>query len=358
MPGKSIPAPADGAWLRTVLDAMVEAVLVVGDDGRVVLTNRALDALTTEDVRGRRAKNVIKNKVLRRALRDARKEGTRAEVTLEATVLGMPRVFHAHVSPIPRGRGAVAVLHDVTAVREAERLRREFVANASHELRTPLTAIRGFGETLADGALDDPSTTRRFLEAILRQTTRLERLAEDLAALAAAEATEEPLSTESLDVRVVASDVLASLGPLASARSIALRLQAPSRTVRARANARALEQVLSNLVENAIKYSPEGAKVVVAVRPLQHASCIEVRDRGRGIAPEHHARIFERFYRVDEGRARSEGGTGLGLAIVRHLVARMGGRISVDSALGEGATFRVELPRTARSITTSSRRER
>jgi two-component system phosphate regulon sensor histidine kinase PhoR len=252
----------------------------------------------------------------------------------------------------------VAVLHDVTAVREAERLRREFVANASHELRTPLTAIRGFAETLWDGALDDAATTRRFLEAILRQTTRLERLAADLAALAAAEASEEPLATESLDVRAVASDVIAGLGPLAASRGVGLRLVAPSRAVRARASPRALEQVLSNLVENAIKYSPEGAKVTLVVRALQRASCVEVRDRGRGIAPEHHARIFERFYRVDEGRARSEGGTGLGLAIVRHLVARMGGRISVDSALGEGATFRVELPRTARTTTTSSKRRR
>jgi two-component system phosphate regulon sensor histidine kinase PhoR len=336
---------------------MVEAVLVVGANGRVVLTNRALDALTTEDVRGRRAKNVIKNPVLRRALRDARKADARSEVTIEATVLGLPRVFHAHVSPIPRGRGAVAVLHDVTAVRAAERLRRELVANASHELRTPLTAIRGFAETLVDGALDDRATTRRFLEAILRQTTRLERLAADLAALAAAEASEEPLATESLDVRALASDVLASLTPLAASRGIALRLQAPSRAVRARANARALEQVLSNLVENAIKYSPDGAKVVVAVRALARVTTIEVRDRGRGIAPEHHARIFERFYRVDEGRARTEGGTGLGLAIVRHLVARMSGRVSVESALGEGATFRVELPRTLRSVVTPPKRD-
>ena len=341
----SIRPPSDGTWLRTVLDAMVEAVLVVDAGGRVALTNRALDALTTEKVRGRRAKNVIKNELLRVAMRDARKKDLACEVRLEATVKGRPRAFRAQDSPLPRRSGAVAVLHDVTALEDADRVRRDFVANASHELRTPLTSIRGFAETLVDGALADPSVTTRFLEAILRQTKRLQRLAEDLALLSKAESSEEPLASSAVDLRLVARAAQTALEPLATERRIAVRVVAPARAVRAEANAEALEQVLNNLVENAIKYSSDGSKIVVAIQGVGRRARIEVRDQGRGIAAVHHARIFERFYRVDEGRARAEGGTGLGLAIVKHLVERMRGSVSLESAPGKGATFRVELPR-------------
>jgi two-component system phosphate regulon sensor histidine kinase PhoR len=346
---KSIPPPPDGVWLRAMLDAMVEAVLVVDGKGRVVLTNRALDAMTTEDVRGRRAKNVVKSEPLRRALRDARKEREATEVRLVASVLGRRRTFHAQVSPMPRGRGAVAVLHDVTALEDAADLRRQFVANASHELRTPLTAIRGFAETLVDGALDDREATRRFLDAILRHTRRLQSLAEDLTRLARAEASDEPLPTEAVDLRAAASDVLASLEPLAASHGTSLRLFAPPRAVRAAASPSALDQAITNLVENAIKYSPPGKPVVVAVGATAKNAWLEVRDRGRGIAPEHHERVFERFYRVDEGRARAEGGTGLGLAIVKQYVERMGGTVRLVSALDQGSTFRVELPRATRA---------
>ncbi len=342
---ESIRPPPDGTWLRTVLDAMVEAVLVVDSSGRVALTNGALDALTTEKVRGRRAKNVIKNELLRVAMRDARKKGIACEVRLEATVRGEPRAFRAQVSPLPKRSGAVAVLHDVTALEEADRVRRDFVANASHELRTPLTSIRGFAETLVDGAISDPAATTRFLDAILRQTKRLQLLAEDLALLSRAESSEEPLSSKSMDVRLVARAVITALEPIARQRRIGVRLVAPTRAVRAEANPEALEQVLTNLVENAIKYSSNGGKVVITIQGVGRRARIEVRDQGRGIAPVHHARIFERFYRVDEGRVRAEGGTGLGLAIVKHLVERMRGTVGIESALGKGSTFRLELPR-------------
>jgi two-component system phosphate regulon sensor histidine kinase PhoR len=197
---ESIQPPPDGTWLRAVLDAMVEAVLVVDARGRIALTNRALDALTSEDVRGKRAKNVIKNERLREAMRDARKKARATDVEIEASVLGRMRVFRASISPLPKRAGAVAVLHDITPLKEADRTRRDFVANASHELRTPLTSIRGFAETLVDGALAEPETSARFLAAILRQTKRLQRLAEDLASLARAESSEEPLPAATIDL--------------------------------------------------------------------------------------------------------------------------------------------------------------
>jgi two-component system phosphate regulon sensor histidine kinase PhoR len=345
---ESIRPPPDGTWLRAVLDAMVEAVLVVDQRGRIALTNRALDALTSEDVRGKRAKNVIKSERLREAMRDARKRARETEVEIEATVRGRKRVFRVSISPLPKRSGAVAVLHDVTPLKDADRMRRDFVANASHELRTPLTSIRGFAETLVDGALAEPETTTKFLAAILRQTKRLQRLAEDLALLARAESSEEPLPSAIVDLRTIARHVTTALGPFAAERGVQLRIESPSRAVRADANAVALEQVLTNLVENAIKHESPRGTVVIALSAALRRVRIEVRDRGRGIAPEHQERIFERFYRVDEGRTRTEAttaGTGLGLAIVKHLVERMHGTVAVTSTLGHGATFRVELPR-------------
>ncbi|MBN8610857.1 MAG: PAS domain S-box protein [Deltaproteobacteria bacterium] len=353
MSRESIRPPPDGTWLRAVLDAMVEAVLVVDADGRIALTNRALDAMTSEDVRGRRAKNVIKNERLREAMRDARKKRRATEVELEASVRGRARIFHALVSPLPKRAGAVAVLRDVTPIKDLERLRRDFVANASHELRTPLTSIRGFAETLVDGAVADPAATHRFLEAILRQTKRLQRLAEDLAVLARAESTDEPLAANVFDLRTIAAHVATALGPRADELGVKLRVSTPRRAVRTEANASAVEQVLTNLVDNALKHSKRGGRVVIAVQGAVTLARVEVRDTGRGIAAQHHARIFERFYRVDAGRTRSDGGaavggTGLGLAIVKHLVERMRGSVSVESAIGKGATFRVELPRPSR----------
>lgn len=341
----SIHPPPDGTWLRTVLDAMVEAVLVVDSRGRIALTNGALEAMTTGKVRGRRAKNVIKNEPLRIAMRQARKRGQASEVRVEATVHGEQRVFRAQVSPLPKRSGAVAVLHDVTAVEQADRERRDFVANASHELRTPLTAIRGFAETLITGGTEDASTRKRFLEAILRQTLRLQRLAEDLATLARSEAAEQPLELGPVDVVEVTRTVVGDFRFFAAAREVELEVAAPNRRVLASGDVEALTRVLSNLVENAIQASRPRTSVVVTVRSLRRSVQIAVRDRGKGIAAVHHARIFERFYRVDEGRARSDGGSGLGLAIVKHLVERMGGTVSVDSAPGRGATFRVELAR-------------
>ncbi|HJL14275.1 MAG TPA: ATP-binding protein [Sandaracinaceae bacterium LLY-WYZ-13_1] len=332
------------ARLLTILNSMVEAVFVTDPKGRVTLTNEALDDLIARDVRGRRAKNVIKNKDLKVAIRRARKKNEATDVELEHEIGDRLRSFHAQVAPLPDNAGVVTVLHDVTSLKDADRIRRDFVANASHELRTPLTAIRGFAETLRDGALEDPAAGARFVEAILRHTVRLQRLAEDLTGLAQAESPQHGYEEALIDVRAVCAESASSLEPYARRKQVVVRLEMPDDAVVVELSARALEHVLINLVENAIKYSPMGTDVVVRVEPSEDHVGIEVCDEGVGIPEEAQERIFERFYRVDEGRSRDEGGTGLGLSIARNHVERMGGTLEVESAPGEGSCFRVVLP--------------
>lgn len=341
---KSKPSGGEEARLRTILDSMVEAVFVTDPKGRVTMTNEALDDLISKDVRGRRAKNVIKSKELKVAIRRARKKNEAADVELESKIDGKLHTFHAQVAPLPGGVGVVTVLHDVTTLKEADRVRRDFVANASHELRTPLTAIRGFAETLLDGAMDDPEAARRFVDSILRHTLRLQRLAEDLTVLSQAESLQHGYESAPTDVRAVCAESVSSLESYARKKRIDVRLDAPDAPVVADLSPRALEHVLINLIENGIKYSSAGGEVRVTVRPDEEQVAVDVRDWGPGIPPEVQDRIFERFYRVDEGRSREEGGTGLGLSIARHLVQRMGGTLEVESEPGEGALFRVALP--------------
>lgn len=336
--------PAEEARLRTILDSMVEAVFVTDPKGRVTLTNEALDELMVDDVRGKRAKNVIKNKALRLAIRRARKKDEAAEVSIETEIGSQLHTFQAQVAPLPGGAGVVTVLHDVTRLKQADRVRRDFVANASHELRTPLTAIRGFAETLRDGALEDPDASRRFLDAILRHTARLQRLAEDMTVLSQAESLQHGFEERESDLRSVCEMSASTLESYARKKRIELAVELPDVAVTGQIAARALEHVLINLLENAIKYSEHESRVVLRLTDEGEAAVIEVQDWGAGIPEKYQARIFERFYRVDKGRSRDEGGTGLGLAIVRNMVERMDGTISVSSTLGEGSTFRVVVP--------------
>lgn len=332
------------ARLRTILDSMVEAVFVTDDKGRVTLTNRALDDIISRDVRGRRGKNVIKSKELRIAIRRARKKHEATDVELETEIGDRMHTFHAQVSPLPGEAGVVTVLHDVTTLKDSDRLRRDFVANASHELRTPLTAIRGFAETLIDGAAEDPVARERFLDAIFRHTIRLQRLAEDLTALSQVESPQHDWESTAIDIGIVCRESTSSLESFARKKGITIELEVPEAPVIATLSGRGLDHVLLNLIENAIKYSPEGSRVRVVVAQDDEQVSIEVIDQGAGIPQKHQQRIFERFYRVDKGRSRDEGGTGLGLSIAKNLAQRMGGAIDLTSEIGEGSTFRVTLP--------------
>ncbi|MCA9604397.1 MAG: HAMP domain-containing protein [Myxococcales bacterium] len=329
------------ARLRTILDAMVEGVLVTDRDGRIVLTNAALTKLAGEDVVGRPLEGAVRSAALHDGVRRAN-AGETLEIDFDVTSGGARRTIAAQLAPLHGREGVVAVLHDITQLRRVEKIRRDFVANASHELRTPLTAIRGFAETLVDGVPDEAMRTH-FIQTIHFNAQRLHALVEDLLQLSHAESPDSELEIVPIDATALAASVLAGLESRAADKAQELELVIEGRTELALADARALDQVLVNLVDNAIKYTPECGRIELRVRRAAGCVVFEVKDTGPGIPEKHLDRIFERFYRVDKGRSRAQGGTGLGLSIVRHLVARMGGEVSVRSTVGEGTTFVVRL---------------
>jgi two-component system phosphate regulon sensor histidine kinase PhoR len=242
--------------------------------------------------------------------------------------------------------GTVAVFHDVTELRHLENVRRDFIANASHELQTPLTAIRGFAETLV--AHDLPwEEVRAQLQVILRNSERLENLIRDMRELSRIESRRVPLQPGEVDVAKLARALLADMEPRLKERSLEASVSDQGAAL-AWADRRAVDQVLSNLLDNALKYTDPGGRITVGIEAQPEAVRVSVSDTGIGIAPEHRPRIFERFYRVDKARSRALGGTGLGLSIVRHLVQAMGGEVSVESEPGRGSTFHFTLPRADR----------
>ena len=247
--------------------------------------------------------------------------------------------LEATVAPLTHAR-ALLVLRDLTAERRADRVRRDFIANASHELRTPVTAIRGAAETLLDMRLDEQA--HGFVEMIARQTERLIRLTDDLLDLSRLETGAWKAQLAPVQLAPLCGSVIELLRPLADEKRIDLGADVPER-LRATADRRALEQILVNLLDNAIKFTPEAGRVTLLGDGLGPAVMLSVVDTGPGIAPEHQARIFERFYRADAGRSRESGGTGLGLAIVKHLAQAMGGEVGVESS-PNGSRFWVKLP--------------
>jgi two-component system, OmpR family, phosphate regulon sensor histidine kinase PhoR len=244
----------------------------------------------------------------------------------------------------------LAVFVDVTDIRRLETMRRDFLANVSHELRTPVTAVRSAAETLTDAITRDPEAATRFAEIIGRNAERLQRLIEDLLDLSRIESKELRLTPEPIDLGPFVAHMLSLFRGRAEERGVRLASDIPSNCPPALADRRALEQVLTNLIDNAVKYCP-GAEVTVgaglASREGREGVELIVRDSGPGIEAKHLPRLFERFYRVDAGRSREMGGTGLGLSIVKHLVDGMGGSIRVTSDAGAGSTFTVTLPRSA-----------
>jgi two-component system phosphate regulon sensor histidine kinase PhoR len=236
------------------------------------------------------------------------------------------------------------VFVDVTELRRLESLRRDFVANASHELRTPIAAVRSATETLRSGALEDGIAAARFLDIIERNSVRLQSLVEDMLELSKLESNEFKLKREPVELHRVVPLVLALFRERAEKKGVHLSARLARVLPVVEGDPRALEHVLSNLVDNAVKYCPSGARIVVSAEPDGSRVKLVVEDTGPGIAPEHLQRVFERFYRVDAGRSRELGGTGLGLSIVKHMVEAMRGKVSVESGVGRGSTFTVSLP--------------
>lgn len=331
--------------LQTILDAMAEAVMVTDADGRITLTNEVLTELVGFNAEGKTATEAIRHPDLRQTIEDAQLGlSGLLEISFDGVGGSPRRVLRASVSPLPNQRGVVTVFHDVTAERVADRVRRDFVANAGHELRTPLTAIRGFAETLREGGIDDPDSARGFVDVILRHTNRLQALVDDLADLSRFEGPELELDLRPVSAGTLLDEVLRGLESQSKAKRLTVTSTGLSDAPPVMAEERALEQVLVNLVDNAIKYTPEGGDVRIEVTPEEGEVVIEVANSGPGIPPKHLSRVFERFYRVDAGRSRELGGTGLGLSIVKHLVAKIGGRISVHSG-GGWTRFQLVVPR-------------
>ena len=272
-----------------------------------------------------------------------------ATATVEMA-LGTRRSFEVVAVPLgeagPASGGVVAVLHDITRLKELEAIRKDFVANVSHELRTPLTSIRGFAETLLDGALEDRNNNRRFVEIIKSHALRLSDLTMDLLTLATLESESFQLKPEGIDLPALVHEVLESFRPLGLTKRQELEAVIDPGLPPIKADRDRIRQVLINLLDNAVKFTPEEGKISLEVRLNAEGTGVEVhvKDRGIGIPSSDLPRIFERFYRVDKARSREQGGTGLGLAIVKHIVEAHRGHVSVKSTLGQGSDFCVTLP--------------
>ncbi|HEY2511966.1 MAG TPA: ATP-binding protein [Polyangiaceae bacterium] len=331
-----------------ILDGMKEGVLVLHRDDRILLMNPALREmllLGASDV-GKLLIESVRHAELHELVERARARN--ATITGELDLPGIkPRRLLIHATALAGEAGGVlAVFVDVTDLRRLESLRRDFVANVSHELRTPVTAVRSAAETLRDSALKDPDpkAAERFADIIVRNSERLQNLIEDLLELSRLESNEFKLKRERVDLNVVSSLVLALFRERAERKGIQLLTDIPGGLPQVETDQRALEQVLSNLVDNAVKYCPSGASVKLRAANGDGSMKLSVEDNGPGISEAHLPRLFERFYRVDAGRSRDVGGTGLGLSIVKHMVEAMGGEVTVKSTVGKGSTFEVRLP--------------
>jgi two-component system phosphate regulon sensor histidine kinase PhoR len=340
------------AKATAVLDGMVEGVIATDGHDHIILINERARVLFGLG-RGRAERlpllEVIRNVDLHDVLGESRLAADGAVVSREIK-LAEPseRVLQVHAVPLRftgEARGVVMVLHDITELRRLEQVRTEFVANVSHELRTPLTAIHGYLETLLDGALEEPEHARRFLEIVFRHTERLGRLTDDLTDLSNIELGRISLHLEPTSLAEVADSVLAIIAPRAVVGQVTVEARLPAGLPEVVADRDRLAQILINLVDNAVKYTPRGGRVWLEGR-VREPGMVEVAvcDTGTGIPRADLPRLTERFYRVDKARSRELGGTGLGLAIVKHLVLAHGGELNIDSELWKGTTVRFTLP--------------
>ena len=336
----------DRARTDAILAGMVEGVMVVNRQGRVQLVNRAARAMLGLDdaATGGHYLEAVRHPGVAALLTEALEGGHPAGLELSPTRTPNRRLL-GRATPIsdPSVNGAVLVLHDITDLRRADQVRRDFVANVSHELRTPLTAIRGYVEALGDepASVDDRA---RFLEVIARHVSRMERLVKDLLRLAGLDAGREPVEMTDSSVQGLLAGAVSDLSPVIASRRHQVEILVDPAVATLRTDPAKFQDVLRNLIENAVNYSPEGSRIALSARPHAGGIAISVSDEGPGIPEADLERIFERFYRVDKARSRESGGTGLGLSIVKHLVELLGGRVSAANRPEGGAVFTISLP--------------
>ena len=331
-----------------ILGSMVEGVAVVNGGERLVFANPGFAAILGLDVppvSGSSLLEVVRQTELIEAVRRVLGGEPRVEAEIVTGTLRQ-HYFAATVASVRAGEtsGAVIVLHDITELRKLERIRRDFVANVSHEFRTPLTAIQGFAETLIGGAIDDPQNRGRFLAIILEHSRRLARLTEDLLRLSQMDAEQLLLEIRAVSVSQLIEACYETAQRRAAEKDLTLSLNVPSHLPEVAADIRRLQEVLQNLLDNAIQYTLAGGNIVLSAEARGDEVIFTVADTGIGIPQADQPRIFERFYRVDVARSREAGGTGLGLSISKHLVEAHGGRIWVDSDVGAGSKFHFSVP--------------
>ena len=338
---------------EAVLASMVEGVLAVDRDLNVISANQAAAKLlgtNAATAAGQSLEEIVRNSALQSFVSRAVQATAPMEQEITLHQLGRTQVIQVHGARLRdvngEGIGAVVVLNEVTELRRLEQVRRDFVSNVSHELKTPVTSIKGFVETLLDGAMNDPAEARRFLEIVARQSDRLNAIIEDLLMLSRLEQTDEA-ADEILETAPIVGPLREAVdlcSPAANTRGITIEL-ACAPDLEARINPNLIQQGVVNLIDNALKYSEDRTSVSVEAMESDDEVLIFVRDQGCGIAADHLPRLFERFYRVDRARSRDLGGTGLGLSIVRHIVQCHHGRVTVESTPGIGSSFCIHLPK-------------
>jgi two-component system, OmpR family, phosphate regulon sensor histidine kinase PhoR len=352
-----------------ILRSMVEGVAVIDVKERVIFCNQAFAEILSIDAaasEGRPILEVVRQADLVSLARRALQSGEHMHGDLVIGTVA-PRNFDVTAAPVSAldtqaagqiagsgsapntqrqevQRGAVIVLHDISELRRLERVRQDFVANVSHEFKTPLTAIQGFAETLLGGALEDEKNNRRFLEIIRDHAVRLGRLTDDLLKLARIEAGKLELEFHPVALADIIESCATTSQLKATQRNITLQVDSPFNLPQVQGDASLLREVLQNLLDNAVQYTPQGGKVTLSATTQDSEAVVTVADTGIGIPLADKERIFERFYRVDAARSREVGGTGLGLSIAKHIVEAHGGRIWVDSAVGQGSQFHFAIP--------------
>ena len=346
-----------GNQQEAILSSMQEGVLALDPQAHVIALNPAAEALlsvTSPRARGRTVQEVIRNVGLQRLLTEAMSNAgpTTGEIVLRGDEERFVQVTATALRDVAaRDLGILVVLNDITQLRWLENIRRDFVANVSHELKTPITSIKGFVETLRDGAMADPPQAERFLEIVGRHADRLNAIIEDLLSLSRLEQSNQvaEIPRPVVQLSPIIEAAVLDCSAKAAARQITI-LPSCSAGLFVEAKAPLLEQAIVNLLDNAISYSNPAGTVWLCARGRDGEVRIDVRDEGIGIAPEHVSRIFERFYRTDRARDRASGGTGLGLAIVKHIVQIHDGQVEVDSQVGQGSTFSLRLPQPETSL--------
>ena len=358
--------------LEAVLTSITEAILVTDQNGRILMSNRTFENLfgVSDASEGRMPIELVRHRDVQDAIEQTLKTGQVMFLDLIRSD-GRERHFDVQVAPILQDdhtTGSVTIFYDITELRRLERIRKDFVANVSHELRTPLTTIKGCASTLADGALNDREASRRFVQMINTHADRLHNLVEDILDLSRIESGALPLETGVYPVNEVVNSVVGQIRPLAKEKTLDIEIDIKE-NVQVQCDRKLIEQALLNLLDNAVKYTPEGGKIWIQTRDFKRAEnvdenrrnglkevgnaakirtrriALEVKDTGIGVPLSDMDRIFERFYRVDKGRARAMGGTGLGLSIVRHIMDAHGERVYVESEQGKGSTFGLTLPK-------------